>query len=155
MVQLSWSQPPALSPLVRRSSQLQGKSLRVTELAGLRDEALLVPGLTGMSAASLFILFLMQLHQISMFTLAGCWRRLPRRWVAGGASGCAGLVTLLQRCQVCLGWIFSPQPLNSLPGREGGSLVSSCRCGDGVKAAGRCTPPSQARWGVPSKHRLC
>lgn len=109
------SPAPDASPLVCLNNQLQGKSLWVIKLAALQDWGLLMPGVVGFSAASLFIPFLKQLHQISVFTLAGCWRRPPLCWGVRGTgsvtSGCAELVTLFQRCQACFGWMLSSEPL--------------------------------------------
>ena len=84
-VQLGRAQPQTRPPWCL-NNQLQGKSLWVTKLAGLRDWGLLMPGVIGFSAASLFILVLKQLHQTSVFTLAGCWRRLPLRWGVRGTG---------------------------------------------------------------------
>jgi len=86
-------------PLVCLNNQLQGKLLIVIKLAGLLGWGLLMPGVIGFSAASLFIPFLKQLPQISMFALAGCWQHLARcRGVCSAGSRCrrlCGLALLL------------------------------------------------------------
>lgn len=76
--QLGWcgsaekSPAPDVSPLVCLNSPPQGES-RWVMLAGLRPCGSLLPGATGFSATSLFTPFLKQLHQVNLFTLAGCW----------------------------------------------------------------------------------
>lgn len=45
-----------------------------------------MPSVIGFAAASLFIPFLKQLHQIGVFALGGCWQRLPLCWGVHGTS---------------------------------------------------------------------